>query len=128
MASSKKQAELKLFRVTNDSDPDNEIVRLKVVLPGTTSGFALVDKTFNANDEASNEFRHIFLFPAFDVAKDDIIRIYTGVGDNVTKVVGDNTIHRLYWNSEEAVWNDKGGDKAYLIKYSVADDIDVPKA
>jgi hypothetical protein len=36
------------------------------------------------------------------------------------------TTHVLYWNSKGAVWNDKEGDEAVLIKFEVVDTMTVP--
>ena len=53
--------------------------------------------------------------------------VYTGPGKNHPGENGNKEkVHFLYWNSKECVWNDKGGDTATLIKYTVADSQVVP--
>jgi hypothetical protein len=122
-----KQADLELLSVVNSSNPNEEVVRIKVVSGGNTRGYAVVDKTFDADAEPSNEFRHIFIFPALEVATNDFIHVVTGVGDyKPVSNTGKTITHKLYWNSDECVWNDKEGDEATLFTYSVIKSVTVP--
>lgn len=121
------QAELQILSVENDSDPSKEIARVKVVSAGSAGGYAIVDNTFDEEEEPSNEFRNIFIFPAIEVGVKDFIRVYTGEGSyskNPNNAGG--FIHQLYWNSDRCVWNDKEGDEATLIKFSVVNRVTVP--
>lgn len=127
MDKSLKQAILSLLEVINDSDPDKEIVRIQVKEGGHTRGYAVVDNTFNADDEPSNEFRHIFIFPRIEVKTGDFIRVFTGEGEYNTITNKKDTItHKLYWNSDACVWNDKEGDEAILIRYGAVNKVVVP--
>jgi hypothetical protein len=127
MSKVSKQADLELLGVINDSDPNGEKVRIKVVSGGNVRGYAIVDNTFDADAEPSNEFRHIFVFPSLEVATDDFIHVVTGVGEYKGLANAGKTItHKLYWNSDECVWNDKEGDEATLFKFSILNRVIVP--
>ncbi len=118
---------LKIHSVVNASDPANEFVRLHTDVKINLKGFAVVDRTFDADGKVSNEFRHIYVFPDLEVNPGEWIRLYTGVGKNSTGENGNKEkVHFLYWNAKECVWNDKGGDTATLIKYTVVNSQIVP--
>jgi hypothetical protein len=122
-----KQASLKLVRVTNSSRASEERVLLKVTEAGHVKGYAIVDSTFTSDEEPSNEFRHIFLFPQIEVALGDYIQVFTGIdtyGSHHNRA--DTVTHKLYWNSEQCVWNDKEGDTAVLINFNVVSSVSVP--
>lgn len=119
---------LKIYSVENSNIPENEIVRLKTSRKINLKGYALVDRTFSDGIKISNEFRHIFIFPDLEVNPAEFVRLYTGKGKyKKEKHYKDNhIIHFLYWNSEQCVWNDKGGDTATLITYNAVDSKAVP--
>lgn len=105
-------------RVFNSNKPEQEFVRLYADIDEKLKGYALVDKTFDNKGNASNEFRHIFLFPDLEVKAGEYIRVYTGNGKYKSEKNANNVIvHYLYWNSDECVWNDKQPDEAILIKF-----------
>lgn len=117
---------LKLVRVDNATTPDEEFVFLKATSNIRLKGYALVDRTF-ADEEISNEFRHIFFFPDIEVEKDDWVRLCTGEGTNMkVKSKSTNYIHLLFWQSTHCVWNDNGGDTASLIEYSFIESVKAP--
>ncbi|WP_284653536.1 hypothetical protein [Flavobacterium terrisoli] len=118
---------LKIISVVNASKPEGEFVRLYASAKMNAKGYALVDRTFDSDGTISNEFRHIYVFPNIELKAKDWIRLYTGNGKykTVENTDGSN-IHLLYWNSNECVWNDKGGDTATLIKYTVENKVIVP--
>jgi len=119
---------LKIHSVENSNDPNHEFVRLTTTVAINMKGYALIDKTFDLNGEISNEFRHIYIFPDLILYPGEYLRLYTGKGDykGETHDTQGHNIHFLYWNSEECVWNDQGGDTATLIKISVVDSKKVP--
>jgi len=120
-------AELELLRVENDSEADEEYVLIQVVKAGHTGRYAVVDSTYDPSGRLSNHFRHIFILPRMIVGKGDYIQIYTGIGDDTSfdNKAGTKT-KVLYWGSEDPVWNDKEGDEARLIKFVVANRVQVP--
>jgi hypothetical protein len=116
-----------ISRVENGDTPNTEKVRLKATTALNTKGFALVDKTFDAAGNLSNEFRHIYIFPDLQLEKNEVVILYTGTGTNGKKKYGnvDEYYQALYWGSDHCVWNN-GGDTATLINYIVADTKPVP--
>jgi len=118
---------LKIHSVVNASNPENEFVRLHTEVKTNLKGYAIVDRTFDADGKVSNEFRHIYVFPDLEVNPGEWIRLYTGTGKNSTGENGNKEkVHFLYWNANECVWNDKGGDTATLIKYTLINSKVVP--
>jgi len=117
---------LKIISVANGPDPDKEIVWLQTSTGMKLGGYAIVDKTFDSNGNASNKFRHIFIFPDVQIGEKDYVRLISGKGEYKKLNNNVNTItHCFYWNSNECVWND-GGDTARLIKFSVENTLKVP--
>jgi hypothetical protein len=122
---------LSIIHVGNPAgnDPLKEFVQLFVFEDLNTSGYALVDRTFKEEGGVSNEFRHIYVFPNQDVKKNDIIDVYTGIGTNsVHDNLDGSTTYFFFWGSEQCVWNNQGGDRATLLRYTVEDDLVVPAA
>jgi len=118
---------LKIHSIVNSSNPQNEFVRLSTKIKTNLKGYAIVDVTFDDDGNPSNEFRHIYFFPDLEVNPGEWIRLYTGKGVNDLGKNGNNQdVHFLYWNSDECVWNDQGGDKATLIKYTIINSVEVP--
>ena len=118
---------LKIYSVVNASKPLDEIVRLRTSEKINLKGYALVDRTFNSDGSVSNEFRHIYVFPDLVLNPNEWVRVHTGKGkDRVGKNDKDEVVHFLYWNADECVWNDKGGDIVTLIQYSIKSNLKVP--
>lgn len=120
---------LKIFNVENSNDPLKEIVRLRASEKVNLKGYAIVDRTFDQDGSLSNEFRHIYVFPKLELKKGDWVRLYTGKGTYSTQQnasSSEETVHKLYWQSGECVWNNAGGDTATLIKFSAEDSKIVP--
>lgn len=107
-----------LQSVINDASPDKEFVWLKATAKTNLKGYAIVDRTFDSNENVSNEFRHIFFFPNIQVEKDDVVILCTGKGVYRKIVTKDYNFHRFFWGSKECVWNDNGNDSASLIQYT----------
>ena len=118
---------LKIVRVDNASTPEMEIVWMTATANINLKGYAIVDRTFDEGEKVSNEFRHIFIFPAIEVKKDEWVKVCTGKGD-YKKVTNDSGVvfHRFFWQSDECVWNNNGKDKVSIIKYTQVDSMKVP--
>ena len=119
---------LEITNVVNSNVPGGERVWLKAREAINTKGFALIDRTFDENNKVSNEFRHIYVFPEFKLAKDQIAIVCTGEGTNGFKKFKDvdEKYLALYWGSKDCVWNDKGGDTASLINFVAVNSVKVP--
>lgn len=118
---------LKIHSVENSSKPIDEIVWIDVLADTSLNGYALIDRTFGSTGKISNEFRHIFVFPALSVKKYDYIRLSSGNGTYSTSSNNrGGTTYFLYWESDKCVWNNNGGDYATLINFKTVDSRIVP--
>jgi hypothetical protein len=119
---------LKITRVDNGDSPNKEKVWIKATTAMNTKGYAIVDRTFDEDGKVSNEFRHIFILPEINLAKDQSLVIYTGKGTNEKKTYNNSNdeYYALYWGADHCVWNDKGGDTATLISFVVVNSLKVP--
>jgi len=118
---------LEIVQVINSNKVGEEIVILNAIGNINTKGFALVDRTFDEKGNVSNEFRHIFVFPSLDVKKGETVVVCSGEGKNgLRETDKGQKFHALFWGSKECVWNDKGGDSATLINFTVVNSVVVP--
>ena len=117
---------LTITSVTNATTPNEEFVWLKTTEKINLNGYAVVDRTFDPNDNISNEFRHIFIFPSIEIEKNDWVKLCTGTGKykKVNNTAGGYN-HYFYWQANSCVWNNNGGDKASLIKYNLVNSVSV---
>lgn len=108
--------ELKIVEINGKGNKDSEYVKLEVLNDCRLSNYVLFDTTFRTSDKVSNKQRHVYLFPYKDAKKGDTIYLYTRKGnDESTTYEYISNTHKLYWNLNQAVWNNTG-DKAILIK------------
>ncbi|MBB2143974.1 hypothetical protein GM921_00625 [Pedobacter sp. LMG 31464] len=117
---------LKITNVENGNTPKTEKVRITATKDVNTKGYALVDKTFDQNGKLSNEFRHIYIFPALDIKKGEEIILCTAEGTDEKRKYGnsDSLYQALYWGSDHCIWN-ADGDQATLIEYAVVNSFKV---
>lgn len=107
---------LKILEIQGKGDKDSEYVKLEVIDDCYLANYVLFDTTYRTSDKVSNKQRHVYLLPYKDVKKGDTIYLYTRKGsDESTKYEYISNTHKLFWNLNQAVWND-GGDKAILIR------------
>ena len=122
---------LMIWHVANPKGgvPEEEYVQIFALGDVNLAGYALVDRTFDSEGVVSNEFRHIFVFPSLSVEAGDTVYVYTGCGTN-GPFIGDggSTVHLLYWGAKHCVWNNRGGDSATIIRYTVEASGSVPAA
>ncbi|MCT4327715.1 hypothetical protein [Chryseobacterium indologenes] len=112
---------LEITLIENGSTPNTEKIWLQAKGNINTKGYAIVDRTFDANGNISNEFRHIYILPSIDLKKDEDLIIYIGSGKNEKRKFSDTKkdYYACYWGSEHCILNDKGGDTITLIQYDV---------
>lgn len=109
---------LKIITTSNWKTSKEEIVLLEAIENTNLDGFAIVDHTFNDEGE-SNVFRHIFMFPDYNVFEGEHIVLLSCKGSVDSKFdKNGRKIHYFYWGSDTCIWNDNGGDEAILIKYT----------
>lgn len=107
---------LKIRSIHGHGDKDSEYVILDVVESCWLDAYVILDTTYRTSNIINNKHRHVFLFPTKQVKKDDVIYLYTKKGsDHSTTYSYSSNTHKLYWNLNQAVWNDSG-DKALLIR------------
>lgn len=112
---------LTIVKIHKGQDVNSELVLLKASTDLNLKGYAIFDRTFDGNGNETDIFRHIYFFPDLDVEEGDLISLRTGIGNyELTENNKGTPVHRLYWGSEESVWNDEG-DTATLIRYQVVD-------
>lgn len=93
---------LKIININYDAEgddnenPNGEWVEIKNVeiLPVNMKDFILKDKA-----------NHMFTFPEFILNSEEIVRVYSGCGENSS--------YSLYWCSKGAIWNNDT-DTAFL--------------
>lgn len=116
---------LKFLRIESGGNASAEAVWLKVTADCNLNTHILADTTYDETRK-SNLVRHTFWFPDRVAQKDDFVVIYTRKGKNaVNKTTQGKPLHRLFWNLEEAVWNDEG-DLATLLEIAASIRFAVP--
>jgi hypothetical protein len=117
----------------NSSDPKKELIPLRTDEDMNLKGYAIIDRTFDEDGKPSNEFRHFYPFPNYEVKKNDVVVLITGKGNKGPDPVFQKgsgkliyRIHYFFWGSEECVWNNNGGDTASLIKFTLEDHCIIP--
>jgi len=106
---------LQIMKVESGGDHTREVVWLKALQACSLGDHILADTTFD-EDGTSNRVRHTFWFPDVMVKKDDRVVVFTKTGKPKTgRTKADQPLHFLYWNLDEAVWNNEG-DQAVLIE------------
>lgn len=118
--------DLEIKKVAGQGDVSEEYVNILVKKDCNLQGYMVMDETFNNDGTASNKHRHVFIFPNYEVKKDDRIFLRTGVGkDMKCKTVDGSPAHRFHWGLKSPVWNE-GGDKVHLVKIQNATHFIVP--
>jgi hypothetical protein len=120
--------ELEIVSVENDTDiPEKERVEISVKKTTNLMGYAIVDNTYDEQVGLSNTYRHFYKFPNWAVKYNDIVYLYTGVGENIREdyTIGGFEIHHLYCGRDSVIWN-KDGDVARLLKISETHTFIVP--
>lgn len=94
----------------------SEKVLLKVLNDTDLKYFILRDTTYTSENKVSNEWVHAYRFISQEVKKGDKIILYTKIGNDSIKDLGNgNTQYIYYWNLGSCVWNDTG-DAAVLYQ------------
>ena len=95
---------VKLLRIRDKSDLDNERVVILVLADCNIGDYVLFDTTYDG-DKVSNKLRHSYWFPDKKVFEGDKVILYTKNGQNKVKTNNSgNKSHFFYWNLERTVW------------------------
>lgn len=107
---------LKIENLIKDGDQDKEYILLIATENINISSYAIVDRTFNKDGNFSNIHKHFYRFPSKEVKKGEFVSLRTGKGKNTIGKIGDIPVHRFFWGSDAAFWNDSEVEKAELLK------------
>jgi hypothetical protein len=107
---------LKIINLIKDGGKDNEYILLVATQNVNISSYAVVDRTFDKNGNLSNVYKHFYRFPSKDVKKGEYVSLRTGKGKNIISDIGGKPVHRFFWGSDAALWNDSEVEKAELLK------------
>lgn len=105
---------LSIVKVYNGAKDKPEYVELVVNADSNLAGYAICDKTYNADGESDIK-RNFFFFPRWDVKKGD--KIFVSSKTTKFKSKTDVAGHKFHW-CETAVWNDQQNDKVFLVKFA----------
>ncbi len=109
---------IEILSINEHGDASKEYVMLKANSTIDLGNYAIVDTTFNKKGKISNVMRHYYRFPkGHIVKKGEYISLWTCKGENKTgvKTTKGNPLHRFYWGSSHAIWNDNDFDVAELL-------------
>ncbi|CAI8878442.1 hypothetical protein [Pseudomonas brassicacearum] len=119
--------DLSIIRVEEQGDEKKEYVILRAEEKCNLEGYMIFDETFKNDGSASNKHRHVFIFPNWEVKKNEYVYVFTKSGENKRgeSAVG-NAASYFFWGLNSPVWNEEG-DKVHLIKVRSAITHKVPK-
>lgn len=108
---------LTITNLQKDGDAKKEYILLKATENVNIGGYAIIDKTFNKDGNVSNVHKHFYRFPSKTVRKGEYVSLRTGKGTNTVDTLEDgSTVHRFFWGSDAAFWNDNDVEQAELLK------------
>ncbi|MGZ5242968.1 MAG: hypothetical protein ACXWW0_03760 [Bacteroidia bacterium] len=110
-----------LIRLATEGTPDQEYILIKVRENLNLGDYAVIDSTYDAQNNVSNLNRHIFWFPPQEVNVNDFVVLYTGRrgGRKARWNNRSGTITwAFYWGNDHCIWND-AADVAAILKVSV---------
>ncbi|MFP9459306.1 hypothetical protein AB6D30_03215 [Pectobacterium brasiliense] len=112
--------DLEIVSVENKGEIDSERLVLKAKADYVyTWDYAVLDNTYDKEDDVSNKNRHVFYFydeeKYLTLEKDEVVYLYTKTGKYKCKDISGVAHHYFYWNLGKSIWN-KDGDKITLIE------------
>jgi hypothetical protein len=107
---------LKINNLEKDGDQTKEYILLEATQDVNIGCYAIVDRTFNNKGHISNVHKHFYRFPSKDVKKGEFVSLRTGKGKDTVGDIGGTPLHRFFWGSDAALWNDSEVEKAELLK------------
>lgn len=108
---------LKINKLGKNGDASQEYLLLEATEDLNLQDYAVVDRTFDETGNVSNVFRHTYRFPAKPVKKGEFVSLRTGKGkDELTALNNGKPLHRFYWGSDAAVWNDAAAESVEVWK------------
>ncbi len=108
--------ELAIIKIENNDTPDKEYIYMEVLEKTNLKYYIIWDNTYDLNKELTNQNQFFYKFPAYEVAKGDMVALYTSLKlPHKEKGEDGGVIHRFNWNLKNCIWND-GKDKVHLLK------------
>jgi len=109
---------LEIISINNNGDASEEYILLRATKQINLNNYAVVDRTFDDNGNVSNVFRHFYRFPSQIVQQNEYVSLRTNKGTYVLGKLADNIsiVHRFYWGSDAAIWNDGNIESAEVLK------------
>lgn len=109
---------LKIVAIQNNGNASEEYVLLKATKGINLINYAVVDRTFDEEDNISNIYRHFYRFPSQHVKEGEYVSLWTAKGAYNYGTLKDGTspVHRFYWCSDAPIWNDGNIESAEVFK------------
>jgi hypothetical protein len=109
---------LEILSINEHGNAKSEYIILKANVDLDFYDYAILDTTFNKKGGVSNTMRHYFRCKkSHPVKKGEFISVWTRKGVNILgKTMQNNPIHRFYWGSDAAIWNDSSPEVAELLR------------
>lgn len=109
---------LKINSLKKDGNALKEYLLLEATENINLSDYAIVDRTFDADGNVSNLFKHFFRFPPIMLNKGEQVLLFTGKGINGKGLRRGSGIlvHSIYWGSDAPVWNDANTESVEVLK------------
>ena len=104
--------------VKNHGDLAKERIILKALENVDIGSYMIADTTYIDEEQVSNKLRHTFWLPDVKVHKDDLIVIYTKVGnESIQKNKSGSKTYFFYWDLDRTIWNqDEDAAAIFLVK------------
>lgn len=121
---------VKIDHIKNKGNADEEYILLQALEDVNIGNYAIIDRTFDSEGNPTDVFRHFFRFPSQKVNKGEYISLWTKkakVKYLFTTTQAGNPVHRFFWGSNAAVWNDGETDAAELLYVSTVDSQKIEK-
>lgn len=108
---------LEIININNKGTASEEYILLKAAKTINLNNYAVVDRTFDEEGNVSNIFRHFYRFPSQQVKEGEYVSLWTkkGTYQYGTTTEG-NPVHRFYWGSDAAIWNDANIESAEVLR------------
>ncbi|MCQ2336009.1 MAG: hypothetical protein MJ010_02365 [Paludibacteraceae bacterium] len=109
--------EVKILKLADKGDIQNERLILKVVNSCNLGWFIVMDNTYNDNDVISNLWRHVYILPSIEAKEGDFVWLYTKQGSYRQRGNDSGTTtFEMFWGMDCAIWN-ADQDEVHLIRY-----------
>ncbi len=113
---------LEIVNINNKGNASEEYILLKATKTINLINYAVVDRTFDKEGNVSNIFRHFYRFPSQQVKEGEYVSLWTKKGVyQLGKTADGSPVHRFYWGSDAAIWNDANVESAEVLRVETVD-------